>query len=100
MRYESTSVNRIVDDVRVTLETLVVSSLKVSVVALGLWSMKPHFHSRFSLLASEIFRMGHAQSGETNRTGGKIPFALWAFEVRIFQLLRNFFTAKPIRLLS
>ena len=61
---------------------------------------KPDFHSRFSLVASEIFRMGHAQSGETNRTGRKISFALFAFEVQIFQLPRNFLTAKPIRLLS
>ena len=28
--------------------------------------------------------MGHAQSGETNRTGRKISFALFAFEVQIF----------------
>ena len=28
----------------------------------------------FSLAASEIFRMGHAQSGETNRTGRKNMF--------------------------
>ena len=61
---------------------------------------KPDFHSRFSLDASEIFRMGHAQSGETNRTGRKISFARFTFEVQLFQLLRNFFTATPIRLLS
>ena len=36
------------------------------------WRLKPDFHSRFSLVASEIFRMGHAQSvSETNRTGRK-----------------------------
>ena len=62
--------------------------------------LKPDFHSRFSLVASEIFRMGRAHSNETNRTGRKISFALFAFGVQIFQLLRNFFTAKPIRLLS
>ena len=33
--------------------------------------LKPDFHSRFSLVASEILRMGHAQSGETNRKGRK-----------------------------
>ena len=62
--------------------------------------LKPDFHSRFSLVTSEIFRMGHAQSDETNRTGRKISFALFASEVQIFQLLRNFLTAKPISLLS
>ena len=30
----------------------------------------------------------------------KISFALFVIEVQIFQLLRNFLTAKPIRLLS
>ena len=52
--------------------------------------IKPDFHSRFSLVASEIFRMGHAQSRDTNRIGRKISFALFAFEVQIFQLLRSF----------
>ena len=37
-------------------------------------SVKPDFHSRFSLVASEIFRTRHAQSGETNRTGRKNIF--------------------------
>ena len=37
-------------------------------------SLKPDFRSRFSLVASEIFRMGHAQSGETNRIGRKNIF--------------------------
>ena len=36
--------------------------------------IKPDFHSRFSLVASETFRTGHAQSGETNRTGRKNIF--------------------------
>ena len=63
-------------------------------------TLKPDFHSRFSLVASEIFLMGHAESGETNKKDEKISFALFAFEVQIFQLLRNFLTAKPIRLLS
>ena len=58
------------------------------------------FRSRFSLVTSELFRIGHAQSGKTNRTGRKITFALFAFEVQIFQLLRNFLTAKPIRFVS
>ena len=62
--------------------------------------VKPDFHSRFSLVASEKFRMGHAQSGETNKQDEKVSFALFAFEVQIFQLLRNFLTAKPIRLFS
>ena len=39
--------------------------------------------------------MGHVQNVEKNRTGRKISFALFAFEVQIFQLLRNFLTAKP-----
>ena len=37
-------------------------------------SFKPDFHLRFSLVDSEIFRIGHAQSGETNRTGRKNIF--------------------------
>ena len=61
--------------------------------------LKPDFHSRFSLVASEMFCMGHAQSGETNRTGRKNVFSS-ALEVQIFQLLQNYLTAKPIRLLS
>ena len=34
--------------------------------------------------------MGHAQYGEINRIGQKISFALFPFEVQIFQVLRNF----------
>ena len=56
-------------------------------------TVKPDFTSRFSLVASEIFHMEHAQSGETNRIGRKISFTLFVFEVQIFQLLRNFLTA-------
>ena len=44
--------------------------------------------------------MWYAQSGETNRTGRKNIFRSVHFEVQIFQLLRNFLTAKPIKLLS
>ena len=40
----------------------------------GSGSLKPDFHSSFSLVASEIFRIGHVQSGETNRTGQKNIF--------------------------
>ena len=36
--------------------------------------LKPDFHSLFSLVESEISRMGHAQSGETNRIGRKNIF--------------------------
>ena len=36
--------------------------------------VKPDFHSCFSLVASEIFRMGHAQSGETIRIERKNIF--------------------------
>ena len=64
-------------------------------------NVKPDFHSRFSLVASESFRIGHAQSGVKRiEQDEKISFALFAFKVQIFQLLRNFLTAKPIRLLS
>ena len=42
--------------------------------------------------------MGHAQSGETNKTERKDIFRSVRIEVQIFQLLRNFLTAKPIRL--
>ena len=59
---------------------------------------KPDFHSRFSLVASENFSMGHAQSGETNKTERKNIFRSVRIKVQIFQLLRNFLTAKPIRL--
>ena len=38
-------------------------------------SYKPDFHSRFSLVASEIFRMGDVQNGETNRIGRKNIFS-------------------------
>ena len=38
------------------------------------FTVKPYFHSSFSIVASEIFYMGHAQSGETNRTGRKNIF--------------------------
>ena len=62
--------------------------------------VKPDFHSHLSLAANEIFRTGHAQIGETKRNGRQISFALFTFEVQIFQLLRNFCAAKPIRLLS
>ena len=33
--------------------------------------LKPDFHSRFLLVVSEIFRMGHAQSGNMNRKDEK-----------------------------
>ena len=36
--------------------------------------LKPDFHSHFSLVSSEILRMGHAQSGETNRIERKNIF--------------------------
>ena len=36
--------------------------------------LKPDFHSRFSLVASENFSTGSAQSGETKRTGRKNIF--------------------------
>ena len=39
-----------------------------------LMRLKPDFHSRFSLVASENFRIRHAQSGETDRTGRKNVF--------------------------
>ena len=37
-------------------------------------SLKSDFHSHFSLVSSEFFRMGHAQSGETNRSVRKNIF--------------------------
>ena len=49
--------------------------------------IKPDFHSRFSLVASEIFRMGHAQGGETNRTGRKNIFRyvrIWSSNISTF----------------
>ena len=57
----------------------------------------PDFHSSFSLVASENFRMGHAQSGETNKTERKNIFRSVCIEVQIFQLLQNFLTAKQIK---
>ena len=47
------------------------------------------FHSHFAS-RQQIFRTDQDEN---------ISFALFAFEVQIFQLLRNFLTAKPIRLL-
>ena len=55
----------------------------------ALW-VKPDFHSRFSLVPSEMFRIGHAQNVETNRTGRKISFALFAFEVQTLQFCEIF----------
>ena len=37
-------------------------------------SIKPDFHSNISLVASEFFRLGHAQSGEMNRSVRKNIF--------------------------
>ena len=84
----------------VSCPTLVSRYVSFNILFEKTFTVKPDFHSRFSLVASEIFRMGHARSVEMNRTGRKVSFALFAFEVQIFQLLRNFLTAKPIRLLS
>ena len=41
-----------------------------------------------------LFRLGHAQSDKTNRTGQKKSFALFPFHVQIFQVLRNFFCSE------
>ena len=59
--------------------------------------LKPDFTRAFCLSPAKIFV---CSMGETNGAGRKISFALFAFEVQIFQLLRNFLTAKPIRLLE
>ena len=72
--------------------------ISTKTIALHTVFIKPDFHSRFSLVASENFRMRHAQSGETNKTGRKNIFRSVRIQVQIFQLLRNFLTAKPIRL--
>ena len=39
---------------------------KSSGLQINIGGLKPGFHSRFPLVVSEIFRIGHAQSGETN----------------------------------
>ena len=61
-----------------------------------------------SLISTHAFRLSPAKFFALDMRRGvklieqdeKISFALFAFEVQIFQLLPNFFTAKPIRLLS
>ena len=63
-------------------------------------AVKPDFHSPLSPVVNEIFHIGHAQIGETNRIGRKISFVLFTFKVQIFQFLRNFLAAKPIGFLS
>ena len=47
-------------------------------ILLTMWrpGLKPDFHLRFSLVASDILHMVHAQSGETNRIGRKNIFWL------------------------
>ena len=62
-------------------------------------SLKPDFHSCFSLVTSEIFVWDMRRVVKRIEQDEKISSALFAFEVQIFQLLRNFLTAKPIRLL-
>ena len=47
-------------------------------------TLKPDFHSRFSLVDNDNFRMGDAQSGETNRTGRKNIFCsvrIWSSNI-------------------
>ena len=48
----------------------------------------------------DIYHMGHAQRDETNRIGRKIPLAVFAIELQIFQLLRYLIAVKPIGVLS
>ena len=58
-------------------------------------TVKLDFHSRFSLVAREMRRVVKRIEQDE-----KTSFALFAFEVQIFQLLRNILTVKTIRLLS
>ena len=59
-----------------------------------------------SLISTHAFRLSPAKffawdmRRVVKRIEQEISFARFAFEVQIFQLLRNFLTAKPIRLLS
>ena len=58
--------------------------LSFSLVSCTLSYIKPDFHSRFFFVASEIFRTGHAQGGETNRTGRKNIFCsvrIWSSNI-------------------
>ena len=53
--------------------------------------LKPDFcDSHLSPVTSKIFRFGHVQYGETN----EIYSSQFAFEVQIFQHLRNFFCSE------
>ena len=64
--------------------------------------------SCLSLISTHVFRLSPAKffAWDMRRVlkrieqDGKISFVLFTFEIQIFQLLRNFLTAKPIRLLS
>ena len=60
--------------------------------------VKPDFQSRLS--PAKFFAWDMRRVVKRIEQDEKISFALFAFEVQIFQLLRNFLTAKPIRLLS
>ena len=66
-----------------------------------IWHMaysEPDFHS-FRLLPVKFFAKDMRNVVKPTGSDEKMSFAEFAFEVQIFQLLRNFFAAKPIRLL-
>ena len=70
--------------------------------------MCPTNFASLSLISTHAFRLSLAKffAWDMRRVvkriekEEKISFALFAFEVQIFQLLQNFLTAKPIRLSS
>ena len=61
---------------------------------------KPDFHSHLSPVASVIFVLNMRKLVKSVESDEKISFALFTFEVQIFQLLRKFLASKPIRFLA
>ena len=51
--------------------------------------IEPDFHSRFSLVVSDIFRMERAQCVPTTESEDKVSFVVFEVEVEKFQLLRK-----------
>ena len=54
----------------------------------------------FRLSPAKLFALDMRKSVKQMESDEKIAFALFTLEVQIFQLLRNFLAAKPIRFLS
>ena len=60
-------------------------------------TLKPDFHSHFSPITSVIFAWDMCKVVHRIESDEGIPFASFAFEVPMFQLLQNFLATKPVR---